>query len=75
MKVRQAKLQEKVTYPIIIFSGKYLLPIDQYIASAYFFSAQLNPEPESCSKIWGCSAMQLFPQSPLQMRDILHSES
>lgn len=71
MKVRQDKVQEKVTYSIVISSGKYVIPIDQYTVPAYF-SARLNPKPESCSKIWGCSTMQLFPQSQLQMRDILH---
>ena len=32
MKVRQAKVQEKVTYPIKISFGKALVPIDQCIA-------------------------------------------
>lgn len=45
MKVRQAKLQEKVTHRMIISFGEYLAPIDQYVASACFCSAQLNPQP------------------------------
>lgn len=51
MKIRQAIVQEKVLYPLIICFSKALAPIDQYIAPPHFRSAQLNPKPESCSKI------------------------